>query len=115
MSASFTLTATFHVHTVSGEDAGGVDTYTVTDLPVDGCVFAPGGSVETLGGRDTVVDQPSLYCPAAAASVQAIDTVSVPGFGDFEVDGRPSVYPPNPFTGWVPDQSVVIRLRAVAG
>lgn len=115
MSAPFTLTVTFHTRVASGVDAYRNVTYSTTDVSVDGCVFAPGGSTEILGNRDTVLDQPTLYCPAVAAAQTAVDSVTVPGFGDFEVDGRPDAYPVNPWSGWLPDQSVVVKLRAVTG
>lgn len=98
----------------TGVDPLGNKTYTPTSRSVKGCVYAPGGSVETLGGQDTVVTQPTLYMPAGTMP-DPIDQVTVPGFGTFEVDGQPQIWPKNPFTGWQPSNPVVVRLLQVSG
>lgn len=107
--ASVTFTCTFISRTISGQDADGNDEYTTVSTSVPGCLFAPGPSAETLGNQDTVTDQPTLYAPTGTA-VNAIDAVIVPGFGMYEVDGSPNVWPGNP-TGF----GVVVKLRAVSG
>lgn len=98
----------------TGVDAYGNDTYTPVTTSVPGCMFAPGGSVERVNGQDQVVTQPTVYAPTGT-DVSAVDKVTVPGYGVFEVDGSPQVWPPHPRTGWQPSNSVVIRLKAVTG
>lgn len=106
-----TVTCTFITRTKTGtRDALGNDQYAPSDVAVAGCLFAPGGGAETLGNQDTVVDTPTLYAPTGAPVPAVIDAVVVPGVGQFEVDGSPSVWPANA-TGF----SIVIKLRAVAG
>lgn len=109
---SISATCIFITRTVVPDvyDDDGNDTYTETPVPVGGCLFAPGGSTETLGNQDTVVTNPTLYVPTGVTVPQVIDAIQVPGVGEFEVDGSPSVWPANP-TGW----SIVIKLRAVSG
>lgn len=109
-----TFTCTFITRTVTSTDADGNDVHTDTPLAVPGCVFAPGGSTETLGNQDTVVEQPTVYAPTGTR-VDSLSAVTVPGFGTFEVDGTPSAWPPHPFTGRQPANSVVVKLRAVTG
>lgn len=111
----FGLTVTFAIKgTPTGADADGNDTYTTTNRVVPGCVYAPGGSVEVLGNQDTVTTQPTVYAPTGTV-LGAIDQAIVPGYGTFEVDGLPQAWPRHPQTGWLPPNSVVVRLKNVTG
>lgn len=105
-----TMICTFITRTRTGVDADGNDVYTPSSVAVAGCLFAPGGSVETLGNQDTVVTQPTLYVPTGTVIPSVIDAIAVPGNGTLEVDGVPQSWPANP-TGY----SIVIKLRAVLG
>lgn len=98
----------------TGRDGDGNSTYTPATFAVPGCVFAPGGSTELVQGQDLVIDQPTVYAPTGTA-VGAPDSVIVPGYGTFDVDGAPQVWPPHPMTGWQPPNSVVIKLKDVSG
>jgi len=118
------------VRTKSGRDSRGNDTFTESAQVFPG-VYWPDSSVEVTDGRDQVTWQSSLCLPAGAP-VTAIDAV-VPqvlvddegtpvldGGGNvqgqrMEVDGQPSFWTPNPFTGWVPDYPVVLKLKQVSG
>lgn len=106
-----TVTCTFITRTKSGVDADGNDAYTSSSASVGGCLFAPGGSTETLGNQDTVVTQPSLYVPTGTVLPSPIDAVVVPVAGQFEVDGTPQSWPSDAGTGY----SIVIKLRQVTG
>lgn len=75
-------------------------------------VFAPSGSTELTGGRDTVISQPTLYGVDPTLAITAFD-VMVVGGTRFEVDGDPAEYQPSPFTGTQVGQ--VVRLRKVTG
>lgn len=114
MTYPFGFTCTFITRTLTGQDADGNDVYTDVPVPVPGCVFAPGGSTETLGNQDTVTDQPTVYAPTGTA-VDAVSAVTIPGFGTYEVDGSPNFWPANPMTGWQPPNSVVVKLKQVTG
>jgi hypothetical protein len=98
----------------TGQDQYGNDTYTPVETTVPGCLFAPGGSTETVNGQDVVVTQPTVYAPTGTP-VTAYDKAIVTGYGTFDVDGKPQAWPPSPFSGWQPRNSVVIRLREVQG
>jgi hypothetical protein len=111
----FTFTVTFLTKgEPTGKDGYGNDTYTPTPTVVPGCVFAPGGSTESVQGQDRVIDQPTVYAPTGTPAT-AYDQATVPGYGTCDVDGKPGAWPPNPFTGWQPPNSVVIKLKAVTG
>lgn len=111
----YTITVTFLIKgTPTGVDADGNDEYTPTPLVVPGCVYAPGGSTETLGNQDTVVTQPTLYVPAGTV-LGVIDQAVIPGVGTFDVDGDPQDWPAHPVTGWQPSNSVVVRLKGTTG
>lgn len=120
MTAPFGFTCTFITRTPSGTDPTGNTTYTNVSRSVPGCMYAPGSSSETMGDRltlgtqDTVVTKPTLYAPAGTV-VGSVDRVTVPGFGTFEVDGDPQVWPAHPRTGWLPSNPVVVHLRQVTG
>ncbi len=76
-------------------------------VTVDGCAFAPQGSVESFEpGRNAVVTSPTLYCPPGT-SVSSRDRVTVRGLL-YEVDGDPAVWR-NPYTGWDPGVAVVLE------
>lgn len=109
---TFTVPVVLSSRVKSGTDSYGNDVYTPTNSTVDG-IFAPGGSVEQLQGQDVVTDQPTVFLPTGTA-VAAVDAVTVGG-QRFEVDGTPNVWPPNPFTGWLPEFSVQVKLKRVTG
>jgi hypothetical protein len=108
----FTVPVVLSSRVKSGTDAYGNDVYTPTDSTVDG-IFAPGGSVEQLQGQDIVTD-PADRVSADRDQRGRVDAVTVGG-QRFEVDGAPNVWPPNPFTGWLPEFSVEVKLRRVTG
>lgn len=98
----------------TGRDEYGKNTYTPTDTDVPGCGFAPATSIENQAqGQDAVLTPATLYMPTGT-DVSAIDSITVPGYGMFEVDGEPEVWPAHPMTGWQPARNVVVRLRKVA-
>lgn len=103
----------------TGLDGLGKNTYTPTNTRVSGCGYAPSsGSSGTVSSRETTVSQNSvttqaeLYMPAGT-HVAGIDQVDVPGYGLFEVDGIPEVWPAHPMTGWQPPHSVIVRISQV--
>lgn len=109
------LTVTFiRKGTPTGRDARGNDMFTPVSTDVAGCLFAPATSSEVTLGGDTVTTPATVYAPTGT-EVSAIDQIDVPGYGLFEVDGTPEVWPANPFTGWQPPRNVVIRLKQVTG
>lgn len=103
------FTCTFITRTKTGTDPDGNDVYTESGVPIEGCLFAPGASAETLGSQDTVVDQPTVYAPTGSPVPAVVDAVSVLGV-TYEVDGNPNQWPANP-TGY----SIVIKLKAATG
>lgn len=112
----FGETVTFHVRTLlETKDADGNDRYGEVDKPVEGCGFAPAGSVELVQGRDTVTDQPSVFVPRgnipAGVDLGAADAATVRGVR-YEVDGTPEDFR-SPFTGWAPP--LVVKLKGVSG
>lgn len=129
--ASANTVAALVRRTASGRDEfGNHSTFTeaITTMPA---IYAPGASVETADGGDTVVTQPTVYLPTGA-DVSAIDAVIphviVDGSGDpvldgdgraqgdrYEVDGQPNAWPPNPFSGWQPPFSIEVHLKRVTG
>jgi hypothetical protein len=112
---AFSFTVSFITNGApTGKDDLGNDTYSPTTQSVPGCMFAPGGSTEDVQGRDQVTDQPTVYAPTGTA-VGAPDSVIVPGYGEYKVDGKPAAWPAHPRTGWQPSNSVVIKLKAVTG
>jgi hypothetical protein len=112
MPVIFTVPVVLGGRTVSGQDSFGNDTYIVTTETVDG-IYAPGASAEQVQGQETVTTQPTVYL-RTGTDVSAVDAVTI--FGQtYEVDGEPSAWPPNPFTGWQPEFSVVVPLRRVTG
>ena len=107
----FGETVTLHRRVLSPKpDQDGNDVYIPTDIPIPGCAFDPGGSVESVQGQDMVTTKPTVYAPPGTV-VLATDGVTVRGL-PYEVDGAPSDYI-SPFTGWNP--GVVVRLKAVTG
>lgn len=111
MPVVFTVPVTLNKRVKSGTDAFGNDVYAATASTVAG-VFAPGGSSEQMQGQDIVITQPTVYL-LTGTDVSAVDSLTVNGLA-YEVDGSPNAWPPHPFTGWVPDYSVEVRLRRVA-
>lgn len=115
---------------IAGRDAQGNYVYSETLTALPG-IYAPGGTTELLNGQDIVTALPEVYLPTGT-DVTAIDVVipqlvvdssGVPvldgqgnGQGErYEVNGKPSAWPPNPFSGWQPDISVVVPLKRVTG
>ena len=69
---------------------------------VPDCAAAPAGSVETVAGQNTVLEQDTVYGPYDA-DVQSQDTVVIPAgqavpAGEYEVDGTVQRWK-SPFTG----------------
>lgn len=115
MTFPFGLTATLvTLGEPTGRDARGNDTYTPTETSVGGCGFAPATSVENDQGQTQVSTPATLYMPTGT-DVSAIDRVTVPGYGTFEVNGTPQVWPAHPMTGYVFPHSVVVTLKKVTG
>lgn len=112
MPIRFTTPVDLTSRTVSGRDPLGNDVYTTTVTTVDG-IFAPGSSAELVQGQDVVTTQPTVFLPTGS-DLSAVDAVKVNGL-QFEVDGDPNVWPPNPYTGWQPEFSVEVKLRRVTG
>jgi hypothetical protein len=111
----FTFTVTFLIQgEPTGQDPLGNDTFTPSAVLVPGCLFSPGGSTENVQGQDQVIDQPTVYAPTGTPTT-AYDQAVVPGYGTFDVDGKPQAWPANPLTGWQPPNSVVVKLKAVTG
>jgi hypothetical protein len=73
---------------VAGQDELGADVYgdgqtwTVTGL------YAPEGSIEFVSGRETVIDQPTVYLFPPVPTLTAVDLVRVNG-DEFEIQGKP--------------------------
>lgn len=87
-----------------------LDWTTPTELTIDGCAFAPGGTSEDHDGRDAVIQGPTLYAPEGA-DITAADRVVIRGTA-YEVDGEPGV--------WIDPYSrrtagVEVPLRVVTG
>jgi hypothetical protein len=61
------------------------------DLPIAGCLFAPGASTEVEGGRDTIHIVGTVYAPPGA-DVTATDAVTVRGTR-YQVTGQPQQWP----------------------
>lgn len=112
MTVRVTVPVVLKTRAVSGQDSYGNDVYSVTEETVDG-IFAPGASVEQIQGQDVVTTQPTVYLRTGTTAA-AVDALSVAGL-DYEVDGDPAAWPPNPYTGWQPEFSVEVRLRRVTG
>lgn len=111
---SFTVPIVLRGRTVTGRDTYGNDVRADTSTTVQG-VYAPGGSSEVTGDRDTVTTQPTVYLPASV-SLAAVDAVEIGGV-TFEVDGEPQRWDlqPHPFGGSVPPFPIVAQLRKVTG
>lgn len=96
----------------SGGSAYDGTSYTEAAAVPTSAVFAPGGSTEITNGGDTVTTQPTLYDVDVSLAVTALDLFVI-GADRYEVDGKPQVYPPNPFDGSQHGQ--VIQLLEVSG
>jgi hypothetical protein len=95
----------------TGQDAYGKDTFTPSEVPVPGAVWAPGGTTETLASGDVVVEQPSFTWVNNVPSLTAVDQIRR-GNGDlFEIDGEPADYPSPSSTTRV----LQVHLRKVTG
>lgn len=118
MNYPFGETVTLVREAVTGEDADGNDVYTPTNVAVPNSVFAPAGSVERLQGQDLVTSTPTVYLGLVDVSgnpvtPKATDKVRRENGDVYEVDGKPAIYPPNPFTGT--QVGPVLRLKDVTG
>lgn len=90
-------------------DGDGNFIYTETPTVVRGA-FAPGGSHESIQGRDTLIDQDTVYLPEGTP-VKATDVILVGG-RRWQVDGSPNDWV-SPFTGW--PAGVEVKLQQVSG
>lgn len=109
---SFGESVIFEAVVTGSEDAHGnpVETWGAP-VTVEGCAFAPAGSIESVEpGRNPVVTSPTVFAPAGTA-VSARDRVTVRGLL-YQVDGDPAVWH-NPYTG--SDPGVAITLERVGG
>ena len=80
-------------------------------LPIPGCGFNPGSSLEPVqDARNAVITRPEVYLPADA-DVLAGDRLVVRST-TYEVDGDPALWR-SPFTGWTP--GLVAALKVVSG
>jgi len=99
-----------HSRSVTGRDVDGNDVYTSTDITIEACGFAPGGSTELVQGQDIVTVQPMIFAPAGTI-VKPIDQFTARGVL-YDVDAGSNDWR-SPFTGWNP--GVVIKLKEVTG
>lgn len=122
MHFAFGMPVIIATRTASGRNADGSRTTTLTYTPIDGAAFAPGGSVETVGGQDTVVAQPRLLLPPGSPVPAPTDFViiggafidenTVEGGEQYEIAGD-AVPWASPFTGWTP--GVELPLQRISG
>ena len=95
-----------------GMDKNGDPTPEVRDT-LDGFVFAPGLSTENTDYREQTDSKGELFGPYGVDLLPE-DRVILPApFGDWFVDGKPSQWGPNPFTGDTPGS--VTRLKNQRG
>lgn len=88
----------------NGNPLPGVD----AEIPVEGCAFIPGNSLElTEPGRTTVTTNPRLLMPTGS-DVRASDRLRSPAGEVFEVEGAPSNWR-SPFSGWAPGAEVELK------
>jgi hypothetical protein len=118
VTALYTETVTLLRQTVTGRDSLGNDVTTATEIQVPDSIYAPEGSTELIQGQDTVIDNPTVYLglvdsTGTAVTPQATDKVRRSNGDVYDVDGRPQIYPPNPFTG--EQVRPVLRLERVTG
>lgn len=118
MTYAFGETITLVRTAVTGQDADGNDTYTTTDVPVPDSVFAPAGSTERVQGQDLVTSNPTVYLGLVdtdgnPVTPKATDKVRRANGDLYDIDGKPAIYPPNPFTGT--QVGAVLRLKDVTG
>ena len=112
--SDFRFTVTLITNTITGQDADGNDIYTPVPTSVPGCTYVPAGSVIQLQGQTTVIDTDQLYLPTGTVITDAVDKVTIPGYGTYLADGL-AVWPPHPTTGRQPARSVVLRIRKATG
>lgn len=92
---------------------GDVDPGSAVTFPVDGCARAWGMSTEDTDRRETALWDVTLYCPTGT-DIRHTDKIVFPGDPTrYDVVGMPQRWDPHPLTGWQPDLSVVVRLKAV--
>lgn len=98
----------------TGTDAFGQPVYGPdVETTIDGAMFAPGGSSESVEvGREAVVTAPTLYFRAAWPDIVETDRIRVRGV-EYDVDGRPADWR-DPF-GTDGPGGLVVTLKAVEG
>lgn len=105
---------TFSITRIRG---GGLDKYG-NKVPeqrtvLDGFSFAPGVSTEVIDHREQTDSKAEIFGPYAVDLLPQ-DRVELPApFGTWQVEGKPSNWGPNPFTGDRPGS--VTRLTAQEG
>lgn len=112
-------------------DEFGVPARTETAGYVGPAIYTPGNSAETTDAGDTVVTQPYVYLPTGTAvsvtdavipqvtlddaGQPVLDDEGLPTGRRFDVDGEPTPWPPNPYSGLVHDFSVDVKLKGQTG
>ena len=114
----FGETVTLLTETVTGQDGDGNDVVSPVEVDVPNSVFAPAGTVELIQGQNTVIENPTIYLGEFDSTGQpvtpkATDKVRRANGDVFLVDGKPLIFPPNPFTGET--VGAVLRLEGVTG
>jgi hypothetical protein len=114
----FGETVTLLTETVTGQDADGNDATTPVEVEVPNSLFAPAGAVELVQGQNTVIENPTVYLAEFDANGQpvnpkATDKVRRANGDVYLIDGKPLIFPPNPFTGET--VGPVLRLEGVTG
>lgn len=80
------------------------DTVTGEPRTIRQCLFAPTSSSEGRDLSDVTDDQAKLLAPPGTG-IFSTDTITVPGHGDYSVDGAPDAWP----------LGVAVQLRRVGG
>lgn len=108
------ITVTLVTVVKSGIDDYGNDVFSCTSADIDGCVFVPQQTSESVQGSDQTLASAKVYVPADLATADSItfaDQVIVAG-RKYEVDGQPKTWT-SPFTGITPWTE--LDLREVTG
>lgn len=90
------ITITIVTVVKSGIDSYGNDVFTKTSMDIDGCVFVPQQTSESVQGSDQTIASAKAYVPTGT-SITFADQVIVAG-RTYEVDGQPKDWT-SPFTG----------------
>lgn len=100
-------TASLVTRAKTGEDSDGNDILGETTVSVP-AVFAPAGSVESVAGRDLVIDSDTFYLAAAAGlSPDAFGAIDYQG-QRFEINGSPQLWV-SPFSGQTAGWAVPVK------